>query len=160
MSYGLTAEWAFRPNATIELLWSHQETDLKLNFRQAPPEGYSGVLSPLKIDTIQIGGLWMFGRDRAKLRPYVNLLLGASIIAPSSPQFDALVRFSGSVGGGAKLYFSDLLGARLGVRFMPVYINSTSTGWGYCDPWWGCYTYYDSNYLNQFDAHAGLIFRF
>lgn len=160
MSYGLTAEWAFRPNATIELLWSHQDTDLKLKYRQDPPEGYSDILTPLKIDTIQIGGLWMFGRDRAKVRPYLDLLLGASILSPSTPRFDTLVRFSGSVGGGAKLYFSDLFAARLGIRFMPVYINSTSTGWGYCDPWWGCYTYYDSNYLNQWDAYTGLTFRF
>jgi len=159
LSYGLTFEYAFRPNATFEILWGHQGTALKLNYRQAPPSGYSDKLADLNIDTFQIGALWMFGRDRAKIRPYIDLLLGASILNPTSP-FDTLVRFSGSVGGGAKLYFSDLFAARLGIRFMPVYINSTSTGWGYCDPWWGCYTYYDSNYLNQWDAYSGLTLRF
>jgi peptidyl-prolyl cis-trans isomerase SurA len=159
LSYGLTFEYAFRPNATFEILWSHQDSALKLNYRQAPPPGYSEKLADLNIDTFQIGALWMFGRDRAKVRPYIDLLLGASILNPTSP-FDTLVRFSGSVGGGAKLYFSDLFAARLGLRFMPVYINSTSTGYAYCDPWWGCYSYYDANYLNQWDAYTGLTVRF
>jgi hypothetical protein len=52
------------------------------------------------------------------------------------------------------------MGLRLGLRFMPVYLNSTSSGYAYCDPWYGCYTYYDSNYLNQWDVHTGLTFRF
>jgi len=34
------------------------------------------------------------------------------------------------------------------------------SGYGWCDPCWGCYDYYDSNYLYQTDAHVGLIIKF
>ena len=159
LSYGLTVEWAFRPNATFEVLWNRQASAMKLNYRQAPPAGYTDRLADLTVDTFQVGALWMFGRDRAKVRPYVDLLLGASILNPDAP-FDSIVRFSGSVGGGAKLYLSDLFAARLGARFMPVYVHSASTGAGACDPWWGCYAYYDTSFLNQWDAYTGLTLRF
>ena len=82
-----------------------------------------------------------------------------SILTPA-PQFSTLTRFSGSVGGGVKYQSPTPWGFRLGLRFMPVYVNSTSSGYGYCDPWYGCYTYYDSNYINQCDAYTGLTFRF
>ena len=82
-----------------------------------------------------------------------------SVLSPA-PEFSSLTRFSGSIGGGAKLSLSEALSARLGLRFMPVYINSSSSGYGTCDPWYGCYTYYDSNYLYQWDFYTGLSFRF
>ncbi len=43
---------------------------------------------------------------------------------------------------------------------MPVYINSSSSGGSTCDPVYGCYTWYGTNYLNQGDAYGGLTFRF
>ncbi len=159
LSFGMTLEYAISRKAFLEFIWSHQDTELKLNWRQTPPAGYSDRLTHLNVDTFQIGGLWMFGRGGDSFRPYLDFLLGMSILTPA-PQFSTLTRFSGSIGGGAKYYISDAMGFRLGLRFMPVYLNSTSSGYGYCDPWYGCYTYYDSNYLNQFDAYTGLTFRF
>jgi len=159
LSFGLTVEYAIRPNLTAELIWSHQDTELKASFLQTPPAGYTGRITHLNVDTIQIGGLWMFGTYGAKVRPYADFLLGVSILTPA-PQFSTLTRFSGSIGGGAKVYLSDAMGLRLGFRFMPVYLNSSSSGYGYCDPWYGCYTYYDSNYLYQWDLHTGLTLRF
>ena len=159
LSFGLTLEYALSRNANLELIWSHQDSELKLNYRQTPPAGYTEKLTHLNVDTFQIGGLWMFGVGGDRIRPYLDFLLGVSILTPA-PQLSTLTRFSGSVGGGAKYTLSDSLSVRLGLRFMPVYINSTSTGYGYCDPWYGCYTYYDSNYFYQFDVHTGLTFRF
>ncbi len=159
LSFGMTLEYALSPRASLEFIWSHQDTELKLNYRQTPPEGYSERLTHLNVDTFQIGGLWQFGTYGDSFRPYLDFLLGMSILTPA-PQFSTLTRFSGSVGGGVKYFHSDKLGLRLGLRFMPIYINSSSSGYGYCDPWYGCYTYYNSNYINQFDAYTGLTFRF
>jgi parvulin-like peptidyl-prolyl isomerase len=159
LSFGMTLEYALSPKATLEFIWSHQDTELKLNYRQTPPDGYTERLTHLNVDTFQIGGLWQFGTYGDSFRPYLDFLLGLSILTPA-PQFSTLTRFSGSVGGGVKYFHSDKLGLRLGVRFMPIYVNSTSTGYGYCDPWYGCYTYYNSNYINQFDAYTGLTYRF
>jgi parvulin-like peptidyl-prolyl isomerase len=159
LSFGLTLEYAILRNVNLEFIWSHQDSELKLNYRQTPPEGYNERLTHLNVDTFQIGGLWMLGTGGDKIRPYLDLLLGVSVLTPA-PQFSTLTRFSGSVGGGAKIVLSDSLGARLGFRFMPVYVNSTSAGYGYCDPWYGCYTYYDSSFIYQWDGHTGLSFRF
>ncbi len=159
LSFGLTLEYAILRNVNLEFIWSHQDSELELTYRQTPPDGYTTRLTHLNVDTFQIGGLWMFGTGGDRVRPYLDFLLGMSILTPA-PQLSTLTRFSGSVGGGAKYTLSDALSLRLGLRFMPIYINSTSTGYGYCDPWYGCYTYYDSNYIYQWDVHTGLTFRF
>lgn len=159
LSFGLTLEMPIRRNVNLELIWSHQDTELSADFRQDPPEGYDGRLTHLNVDTFHLGALWLLGREGAAVRPYLDLLLGVSILTPA-PEFSTLTRFSGSVGGGAKFRLSNALGARLGLRFMPVYLNATSTGYTTCDPWYGCYTYYDSNYLYQWDAYTGLTYRF
>ena len=103
LSFGLTLEYALRPNATLEFIWSHQDTELKLNYRQTPPAGYSERLTHLNVDTFQIGGLWQFGTYGDSFRPYLDFLLGLSILTPA-PQFSTLTRFSGSVGGGVKYH--------------------------------------------------------
>ena len=159
LSWGLTLEYALRPNLNLEFIWSHQDSELRANFLQTPPEGYDDKITHLNVDTFQIGGLWLFGTYGDRVRPYLDFLLGVSVLSPA-PEFSSLTRFSGSIGGGAKLSLSEALSARLGLRFMPVYINSSSSGYGYCDPWYGCYTYYDSNYLYQWDFYTGLSFRF
>ena len=159
LSFGMTLEYALKRNLTLELFWSHQDSELDINFRQAPPAGYDNRLTHLNVDSFQLGVLWMLGLSRDRIRPYFDVTLGMSLLTPA-PQFSSLARFSGSIGAGAKFRISDGLGFRLGLRFLPVYLASTSDGYGYCDPWYGCYTYYDSNYLLQWDAHTGLTFRF
>lgn len=159
MSFGLTFEYQVHQNAAIEFLWSHQSTSLEASYLGNRPGGAVDIDSDLSIDTIQIGGLWQSGRNGDKVRGYFDLLIGASILSPDSP-YDSLTRFSATIGGGAKFYFNDRIGARLGVRWMPVYINSSDSGYIYCDPYWGCYNYYNNNYLYQTDASAGLIIKF
>jgi len=159
LTYGLTAEYPVHPNLNVEFLWSHQDTNLEADFRGTPPAGIDPQFADLKVDTLQIGGLWQSGRRNDKLRGYFDFLLGATILNPSK-DFDTLTRFSMSLGGGAKFQLSDKVGIRLGARWMPVYINSTDSGYYWCDPYWGCYEYYSTNYLNQFDTHLGVSFKF
>lgn len=158
LSYGLTLEYALGRNVNLELIWSRQGSELKANYLQEPPPGRSERITSLDVDTLQIGALWMLGYEGARLRPYLDLLVGASRLSPDAP-LDDLYRLSASVGGGAKLLLSDTVGARLGLRFMPVYLNSTS-GYSTCDPWFGCYSYWDANYLLQWDFHTGFTLRF
>ena len=159
VSYGFTAEYAVHPNLNVELLWSHQSSTLKADFIGTPPAGVQSEFADLSVDTIQVGGLWQSGRPSDRVRGYLDFLLGASILNPSG-NFETLSRFSMSLGGGAKFAISDSIGVRLGLRWMPVYINSTDSGYYWCDPYWGCYEAYYTNYLNQFDAHAGIIIKF
>ncbi len=159
VSFGLTAEFPVHPSLNVEVLWSHQSSDLEVDYRGTPPAGANTNLASLNVDTIQVGGLWQSGRSGDKVRGYFDFLLGASILSPSG-NYDTLTRFSMTMGGGAKFRISDKVGVRLGVRWMPVYINSEDSGYYYCDPYWGCYEYYNTNYLSQVDTHVGLIIRF
>jgi hypothetical protein len=159
LSWGLTAELAISRKTSLEFLWSHQDTELKANWAQAPPDGTSDKLAHLNIDTFQIGALWHGAGPDAAIRPYLDFLLGVTILTPS-PQYDAFTRFSGSIGGGAKFRISDGIGLKAGLRFMPIYVTSTNSGYVYCDAWYGCYTYWNSNYIFQTDAFLGLTFKF
>jgi hypothetical protein len=158
LSYGLTLEYAIGRNLNLELIWSRQGSELKAGFLQTPPEGRAERITSLDVDSLQIGALWMLGYEGARLRPYLDLLVGATRLSPEGPLED-LTRLSASVGGGAKLLLSDAVGARLGFRFMPVYLSSTG-GYATCDPWFGCYSYWDEDYLFQWDVHTGITLRF
>jgi parvulin-like peptidyl-prolyl isomerase len=158
LSWGLTVEVPITVWGSLEFLWSHQNTELKADFA-AGQIGYDDKLSHLNVDTFQIGGMWMSGDPSNKARLYFDVLFGASVLTPS-PEFNSIWRFSASIGGGIKYYLSDHFGLRAGARWMPVYINSSASGGSSCDPIYGCYTWYGTNYLNQGDAHAGLIVRF
>jgi parvulin-like peptidyl-prolyl isomerase len=157
-SWGVTVEFPVTVWGSVEALWSHQDTDLTADF-SAGNIGFDEKLSHLNVDTIQVGGMWMSGDPSNKARLYFDVLFGVTILTPS-PAFDTITRFSASVGGGIKYYLGDHFGLRLGARWMPVYINSSASGGGYCDPVYGCYTWYGTNYLNQGDAYGGLIVRF
>ena len=159
VSFGLTAEFPVHPSLNVEVLWSHQSSDLEVDYRGTPPAGAKTNIASLNVDTIQVGGLWQSGRSGDKVRGYFDFLLGASILSPSG-NYDTLTRFSMTVGGGAKFRISDNVGVRLGIRWMPVYVNSEDSGYYYCDPYWGCYEYYNTNYLSQVDTHVGVIIRF
>ena len=158
MSWGATVEYRLSDKWNLELLWSHQDTELQARFTSLG-EGYDRKISHLNIDTFQIGAMWLSGDPSNSARLYLDLLFGATLLTPS-PEFTSVLRFSGTFGGGIKYYFTDHLGARLGIRWMPVYINSKSAGYGSCSPYYGCYTYWGSNYLSQGDAYSGLILKF
>ena len=160
LSWGLTVEYAVTPWGSLEALWSHQNTTLTAQFTAAAAGiANDDKLSHLNVDTIQIGGMWMSGDPSNKARLYFDILFGVTILTPS-PGFPTLSRFSASIGGGIKYYLADHFGLRLGARWLPVYVNSASSGYAYCDPLYGCYDYYNTNYLNQGDAYGGLILRF
>ncbi|MBK8595496.1 MAG: hypothetical protein IPP07_13260 [Holophagales bacterium] len=159
VSYGIAAEWPVRPNLNLEVLWSHQDISLEAQLEGTPPAGVDPAFSHFNIDTVQVGGLWQSGRRGDEVRGYFDFLVGRSVLTPA-PEYESLTRFSMTLGGGAKFRISDKIGFRIGLRWMPVYLSSEGTGYGWCDPCRGCTEYYESNYLYQTDAHVGLILKF
>ncbi len=161
MSFGASVEVPLSDAWHLEALWSHQSTQLDFNFTGITAPGGTGdrKVSDLKLDTIQVGILLQSGSSDERARLYADLLLGATLLAPSSP-YSALTRFSASVGGGVKYWLTDHLGGRLGIRWMPVYLHSSSAGYSYCDPIYGCYPYWYNNYISQGDAQMGLMWKF
>ena len=43
LTYGLTVEYPVHPNLNVEFLWSHQDSNLRADFRGATPEGIAAT---------------------------------------------------------------------------------------------------------------------
>ncbi|HRB13644.1 MAG TPA: hypothetical protein PKU70_11580 [Vicinamibacteria bacterium] len=135
-----------RNNYKFELLWSHQDTGLDRVF-----EGESR--KPLQIDHFQAGIMQEVGNERARLA--VAALAGGTRFA--SPGLGSETRFSGSIGGVAKVFVTPHVGLRLDARAYGVFVKGV-TG-AFCVNG-TCAFAYTGNMLGQGDFTAGLIFAF
>ena len=103
------------------------------------------------------------GEADAPAKPFIFIGLGATQYSPDDIQGNSVesnTRFSTTWGGGMKMYMSDHIGVRLGIRWTPTYINTDPSGiW--CSPYWpgACWVVGEANYSHQFDFNAGLILR-
>ena len=136
-----------RDNYKAEFLWSHQETGLERIFQ--------GQLSrnALQIDHFQAGVMQEVGYERARLA--VSALVGGSRFA--SPGLGSEVRFSGSVGGVAKVFATPHVGLRLDARAYGVFVKGV--GGAFCVNG-TCAFAYAGNVMWQGDFTAGLIIAF
>jgi hypothetical protein len=141
-NFGIVLSLGLSEYFQLELLYNTQDTS-------ADAKRFDDSLG-LGIDYWQIGMLWGFDPD-AQVNPYFVLGLGGAWLSPEG--FSNFSRFSGSIGAGAKIFFSESIGLRLEGRFYATHINNDSI---YCDPLW-CYGW--PNRLYQFDVSAGLIIR-
>ena len=79
-----------------------------------------GLLSP----TIELGDVTVsmyhaglaFDWGLGQVRPFIQGSLGLARIEPDFPELNAENRFSASLGGGAKIFFSENVGLRLEAR--------------------------------------------
>lgn len=142
-NFGLMLNLGLSEMIQLELLYNTQDTT-------ANAQRFDDSLG-LNIDYWQLSMLWGFSPE-SQINPYVVFGIGGTWLRPDG--FDSTSKFSGNIGGGVKIFFSDSIGVRLEGRFYGTYINSTTS---YCDPFW-CYGY--NNSLYQFDVSAGLIIRF
>jgi len=142
-NFGVVLSLGLSEMTQLELLYNTQDTTADAN-------RFDDSLG-LNIDYWQLSLLWGFNPD-AQINPYVVFGIGGTWLRPDG--FSSTSKFSGNIGGGVKIFFSDNIGVRLEGRFYGTYINSTTS---YCDPFW-CYGY--NNSLYQFDVSAGLIIRF
>jgi hypothetical protein len=102
-SFGVAVNIPITFDTQIEALVTHQQARFV-----APAAGLPDTHFRVTVDHYQVGGLTELGGDRA--RPFVTALLGLTRYEASG---DHELRFSGSVGGGVKLFPSP----RVGVRF-------------------------------------------
>jgi outer membrane protein W len=154
-TFGLAAGWNLRRDTAVELYYNYASSDVT-----AVPR--SGLVQQrtfnVKVHDILVNGLYMFNTGNDKFRPFMELGLGAAIVAPDN-NLESLTRFAFSLGGGIKYYTSDRIGFRGEVRWLPVYLYSTEGG-TWCDPFYGCYYVSNDHLLSMWDFKAGIIFRF
>lgn len=150
-SYGASFGIALNEFNQIELLWSHQGTEVDIDdFQVAQQE----LQIDVDIDHYLVGWLGQTGND--KVKPFFTFHLGLLDISPEG--FEGEDYFTWSLGGGAKVYASDVIGFRFQARWDLTYVDSDSAV--YCG-WYGyCFLGAESDYFNQMEFSAGMILRF
>ncbi len=151
-AFGVTFDIPLGSAIQLELLASRQSSELR--FDRGLFGGTTGV-ADFDVSYYHVGILWQFGDHR--ISPFVVASLGVGNLNPGVPGASSENRFSGSLGGGVKVFFSDNVGLRFeGRGFFTDLGNSDSNHHDnyYCD------YYYDSCYGNDFaqgQASVGLI---
>ena len=153
-SYGLTFDFPVDDEVKLELLYSRQDTEIETS-------GYLGAERvPIDLEYYHVGAVYQPGLDD-RLQPFVGGTLGATYMNPRGENLGSETRFSLSIGGGAKLFFSDHVGLRLEGRFYATFVNgggsvfcSGGSGGG------GCSFGFSGNALWQAEGNLGLIIGF
>lgn len=154
-AYGVSFNVWLSDNQGLEVLWSHQPTDLTIDTAFIFG-GTSTQEVGLDVDNWHIGGFYAWGDSSAKSRPFVSYSLGATHF--DAVGFSSETKFSFSLGGGLRWNLSKSFGLRVHGRWTPTYINSSSEG-VFCDVF-GCYEITDSHYLYQTELGVGVVISF
>lgn len=153
---GVTFTWQANPRFDGELVYDYSSAEMSaVPYNPSTPRPTTDVA----IHNVQVAGLFHFRPPQEKVRPYIGLGLGFSIVDPKADALASATRFTFSVNGGVKMMASDRIGFRLDARWIPTYLFTTEGGY-WCDPWYGCWYYGNDHFLNQFDLKAGVIFKF
>lgn len=145
VSYGLILSVKKDGKTNYDLLFSKQDTDLRLTTGQS--EG-------LSISYVHLGGTVFYEADN--LRPFVSGGLGATHISPSNSAFSSETKFSFSVGGGVMVPFQERVALRLEARGYGTVVDSS--GSILCSG--GCVAHFTGSLFWQVEALAGISFAF
>ncbi len=151
---GIVFNMMANPNGQYELIYARQRTD-------ADTSGFFADDPTIAIDveSIQLGGTYLFDGDN--MRPFIALTLGVTSFDPGLPDTRSENFFSGSFGGGIQINARKRLGVRLEARVFTTFVDSDSAI--FCssiDGVGSCLIQVDSRTLSQWEARAGLVFRF
>jgi len=150
-AYGVSFGISINDNSQIEFLYSHQGTEVDLDDFQVTGQE---IQLDVDLDHWLLG--WLVQGSDDQIKPFFSFHAGILDINPDGA--DGEDYFTWSLGGGAKIYVSDVIGFRLAARFDFTYVDSDSAV--YCN-WYGyCFTGTDADYFNQTEFTAGLIFKF
>jgi hypothetical protein len=140
-------------NTQWEALYAHQATEVETQ------TSFGGGLLGIDVDYLHFGGTYVFDGDTT--RPFVALTAGVAHFEPGLPGLSGETYFSASIGGGVQLRATKRLGVRLEGRAFASLVDSD--GSLFCasgGPVAGCALAIEGETLIQWEAHAGLVFRF
>jgi hypothetical protein len=130
MNYGVILNITVRPNTQLELSYSWQDT--RVEFRGAVVDN---PIIDATVEYWQTGGLVEYPKNR--VRPFGLFTLGATHFNPKAAGVSSVWRFSGTIGGGVKVFLSPNIGLRLQGRLLLPYISGGSSI--FCGVPGGCY---------------------
>lgn len=157
-AFGAGIGYATNSQFMFEAEYAYQGTSLTL--QQSLQPDYD--LGDLTIHKIRGNFLFSPPYEGAPAQPYFLLGLGAAIFDASLPDQSAggsRTQFSWQLGAGIKKMTSDTMGFRLQAAYAPSYLTDDYDGY-WCDPYYGCYTYPDPQYLDQWEFSLGIVKRF
>ena len=141
-------------NTQWEILYSLQQSEAQLR-------GVTGPAASVDTDihVLQLGGTYQ--GDGEKVRPYVAVTLGGTHIKTSANASQSDSFFSGSIGVGMNLNPNKRLGLRFEARAYGTLMDSNTDLFCQTGPDANvCAIRITGNLLSQFEAIAGVIFRF
>jgi Outer membrane protein beta-barrel domain len=145
--FGVLFDVPLTPNWQLEILANRQRTQFVVDRGLLTP---SSTLGDVDLTILQAGFLFQWGDGQ--VNPFITAAGGLTRIDPKFNELAADDRFSASVGGGVKIFFSENVGLRLEARG---YWTDLDTGFR------GRYGRYDSgDGLYQGEGSAGLIIAF
>jgi len=137
----------------IEFLYARQDSRLQ------SAELFASVPAfDLALESWQLGGNAIFGEEEARLRPFFGLALGVTRLLPKPAGLSDETRFSGSFGGGVKLWLGRHAGLRLAGRGFFTLLGSDSRT--FCSEGSCRVVVKDVQLIAQAELRAGLILRF
>ena len=151
---GFAFNFLANPNGQYEFVYARQSTeaDTRAFFANDP-------VIDLDVEYFHLGGTYLFDGDAA--RPFVALGIGASRFDPSFDGASSESYFSASLGGGVQIAAKNRIGLRLEARVFTTFVDSDSTFFCSSDGGAGsCLVQVDARTLTQWEARAGLVFRF
>jgi hypothetical protein len=148
-SFGIVLNIPFTQETQIEALVTHQQARFTVPAADGAPE----MRFRVTVDHYQVGGLTEFGTGRS--RPFLTGLLGLTRYESSG---DHEVRFSGTAGGGVKLFPTPHLGLRLDGRVFATVVDADADTL-VCSPG-VCIGSIDAWIVWQAEFTAGLVVRF
>lgn len=150
-SFGLTFDVPLTRSMQLELMADHQSTNFEDNGELF---GGDQNLGDVDMNYYHAGLLFEFpGRD---VRPFMVVGLGIANIDPQIAGTSAESRFSGSIGGGVKVFMTDNVGLRLEARG---FWTDTDDRERDCHFDYDCYYSYNND-LAQGQVKMGVIFAF
>jgi len=118
---------AFGVSSTTFLELSYMRSDTE--GRYYPFLGSPGDLVGLSSNYIQIGGLQE--ADFGRISPFGTVAVGLVVWSPKDKQYNSKTQFAATVGGGLKIWLTEMIGIRLqGSMMMPMVWNGVGIGCG------------------------------
>ena len=143
---GLILNIGANPKGQYELLYARQDTAIE-------------TLAGLDVEYLQFGGTYLF--EGTVARPFIALTLGATRFDPAPSGFDSESFFSASFGGGLQLNAAKRIGLRLEARVYATFLSDNSKIFCASDSGGaGCAIEASGSSFTQWEARAGLVFRF
>lgn len=140
------------------------ETEINYSYASAPATPVSGAPGgagsgfDIGMHEFQAGIMAHLAEPSAAVRPYFELLLGATVLNTTG-NVGETVKFTPGISLGVKGYPSDHFGWRAEAHYTPMFLYNTGNGTELCFDYGGCWNTGD-RYLQQVDVRAGATFRF